>query len=113
MSLGTWLLVAVVIAVLFLVTDLGQLWWFGRRSNPDHGPLRRDDWEPTTAGDLHPGDVVLSSHLSPNPETVVGIDAAVDTEAGVDERVVLRFRSGRSRTVDPAMKVKRHRPPAA
>jgi hypothetical protein len=94
----------VVIALAILLTDLVQLWWFGRRSNPDHGPRSRAKWERVPADQLTPGDVVLSSTLSPNPETVV-IIAATD-----DGRLDLTFRSGRSARVAPSQPVRRHRP---
>jgi hypothetical protein len=107
MSMGTMLVIALVLAAAILVSDVAQLWWFGRRSNPDHGPRSRDDWEQTSVADLRPGDVVLSSHLSPNPETVIEAQA-VDAD-----RVALAFRSGRRRTIEGTTSVRRHRPDEA
>lgn len=89
--------------VVVVVTDVLQLWWVARRANPDRGPRSRHDWERTTAGHLVPGDVVLASVLSPNPETVVAVDRTGDG-------VVLAFRSGRRRRVPAATPVRRHQP---
>jgi hypothetical protein len=97
--------VAIVIAVVLVASDLAQLYWFGKRSNPDHGPLRREHWERTTAGAVRPGDVVLASSLSPNPETVVEVTTAGDGS----EQLVMRFRSGKVRTTPPTTPLRRHR----
>lgn len=104
MELGSWILVAVIVLALIVATDLAQLWWVAQRANPDHGPRSREQWERTTADRLEPGDVVLASVLSPGPETVVEIHVS---DAG---ELVLRFRSGRSRTTPGTTVVRRHRP---
>lgn len=104
---NTLIWIALVLAVLLVVTDFTQLFWFGRRANPDHGPMRREDWEQTTARAVTPGDVILSSRLSPKPETVVEVTA-------VDEATVaFRFRSGRTRTTPASTPLRRHRHPSA
>lgn len=104
MDLGSWTLVAVILLVLILATDIAQLWWVAQRANIDRGPRSREQWERTTADHLEPGDVVLASVLSPGPETVVEVHR---TDAGTLD---LQFRSGRARTTPATTPVRRHRP---
>ena len=104
MSQGTLLAVAILLAIAYVAVNVVQMVWVARRTNPDHGPRKRDDWEDTSVADLAPGDVVLSSTLSPGPETVVAAtrvhDGAVDLE----------FRSGRRRRAPAQLRVRRHTP---
>jgi hypothetical protein len=101
----TLIMLAVVILAFVVVTDLLQLWWVARTQNPDRGPRDRNEWARTTVADLRPGDVILSSALSSRPETVISISPTEDGQ------IRLAFRSGRSRTVDRATPVRRHREP--
>ena len=107
MDRDSLILLAVVILVLVVITDVLQLWWVARTQNPDHGPRDRNEWTRTTVEDLRPGDVILSSAISSRPETVIAISPADDG------RVRLSFRSGRSRVVIPEAPVRRHRHPAS